>query len=156
MSKISGYYSRIKTKLLFQGNRVNFKTFRTKGVPYIKSRGTGTISIGENFAMNNGLAGSFIGYDVPCAFIVENGCRIVIGNNVGMSQTTLVAHANIIIGDDVKIGSGTRIFTSDFHSLQSEIRRSNRDKEERKVGDVTIGNDVFIGTGSIIPSATKA
>lgn len=42
------------------------------------------------------MYGNIIGFDVPCSFIVSDNCEIRIGDNVGISQTTLIAHANII------------------------------------------------------------
>lgn len=57
--------------------------------------------------------------------------------------------ANIKILNNVKIG-GTCIYTSDFHSLNAEIRRSKEDLQQRKTAPVTIGNDVFIGAHCII------
>ena len=83
-------------------------------------------------------------------FIVYENAQISIGTNVGLSQSTLVAHANITIGNNVKIGGGTCIYTSDFHSLNANIRRTKNDIKSRKTSPVKIGNDVFIGAKCII------
>ena len=64
------------------------------------------ISIGNNFAMNNGLRHNPIGCPQPCTFFVDRDASIEIGDNVGISQATLISHCSIKIGDNVKIGGG--------------------------------------------------
>ena len=142
--------SRAKTMFTFWGNNVSYSTFRTSGCPYINTRKTGSIIIGSNFAMNNGMAGNNIGFNVPCTFVADNGCKIVVGSNVGISQTALIAHADITIGNNVKIGGGTCIYTSDFHSLDADKRRSPLDAQSRKQASVIIEDDVFIGARCLI------
>lgn len=142
--------SAIKTRYTFWGNNVKYSTFRTTGCPYINTKNTGSIVIGSNFAMNNGMAGNIIGFNVPCSLVVNDGSKICIGDNVGISQTTLVAHSNITIGNNVKIGGGTCVYTSDFHSLNYTIRRTKDDGMMRKSAPVVIEDDVFIGARCLI------
>ena len=100
--------------------------------------------------MNNYFDGNPIGYDVQCCFVVGNNATIKIGDNVGISQTALIAIADIIISDNVKIGGGTKLYTSDFHSLDWKVRKTIADREQRKSAPIIIGQDVFIGAGCII------
>lgn len=86
----------------------------------------------------------------PCTFFVDKGCILKIGNNVGISQSALIAHANLSVGDNVKIGGGTCVYTSDFHSLDSQIRASKDDLKHRKCASVVIENNAFIGARCII------
>lgn len=146
-----GWINTLATKMILKGNNVLFDSFRTSGIPYVMvARGAKGMSIGENFAMNNGISHNPIGMPQPCTFFVDRGCSITIGNNVGISQTALIAHADIIIGDNVKIGGGTCVYTSDFHSLNSELRRTGEDLKNRKSAPVTIEHDAFIGARCII------
>lgn len=146
-SIIDTFIATIKLKC----NYVEYKNFRTGGVPHVMvARGAKGMTIGKNFAMNNGIYHNPIGMPQPCTFFVDRGCSITIGDNVGISQTALIAHDTITIGDNVKIGGGTCVYTSDFHSLDAEIRRTKEDKKYRKTAPVTIGNDVFIGARCII------
>lgn len=144
-------YSKIVTKCLFYLNNIHFGSFRTRGIPLVivskKSKG---IFIGSKFAMNNGLENNAIGIPQKCTFLVSDNCSITIGNNVGISQTALIAHADITIKDNVKIGGGTNIYTSDFHSLDPGIRSSVDDKAKRVSKPVVIENDVFIGARCLI------
>jgi acetyltransferase-like isoleucine patch superfamily enzyme len=50
----------------------------------------------------------------------------------------------------VNIGGNVRIFDHDFHALDAEVRRSPRDAAECATRPIVIGDDVFIGTNSII------
>ena len=100
--------------------------------------------------MNNGVKGNPIGCYERCTFFVDRGATLSIGDNVGISQAALVAIADITIGDNVKIGGGVQVFSSDFHSLDSKVRASDEDMKYRKSAPVKIGNGVFIGARSII------
>lgn len=146
-----GWINTLATKLILKGNNVLFDSFRTSGIPYVMvARGAKGMSIGKNFAMNNGIKGNPIGCYERCTFYVDRNSEIIIGDNVGISQTALIAHADITIGDNVKIGGGTCVYTSDFHSLNSELRRTGEDLKHRKSAPVTIEHDVFIGARCII------
>ena len=148
---LGNIWNKMCTYIIFICNNVKHRNFRTGGIPYIMvERNSKGISIGENFAMNNGIKYNPIGIPQPCSLVVYIGGSIKIGNNVGISQTALVAHNDITIGDNVKIGGGCCIYTSDFHSLDPKIRRTKEDCKNRKTAPVHIGNDVFIGAHSII------
>lgn len=146
-----GIINYICTSIHFVGNGVKYKNFATRGVPYVMvARGAKGMTIGKDFAMNNGISHNPIGMPQPCTFFVDRGCALTIGNNVGISQTALIAHADITIGNNVKIGGGTCIYTSDFHSLDANIRRTGEDMKYRKSLPVHIADDVFIGARCII------
>ena len=119
------------TKWILTGNNVVYKSFYTNGLPYIMVARGGKFSIGENFAMNNGIKGNPIGCYERCTFFVDRGAVLTIGDSVGMSQAALVCHKSITIGDNVKIGGGVCIYDTDFHSLDPIIRRSREDLKNR-------------------------
>ena len=82
--------------------------------------------------MNNGMKGNPIGCFNKCTFFVDRNATLKIGNNVGISQTALIAIEEINIGNNVKIGGGSYLYTSDFHSLDPIIRNSKEDLVKRK------------------------
>ncbi len=150
---ILSIYSRLATWVILKGNGVLFSSFLTNGVPKVLTSKGCMISIGKNFKMNNGYYGNQIGYNLPCTFHVEKGGSITIGNSVGMSQTTLYSSkgGDIRIGNNVLIGGGVKIYGTDFHSLDFHDRRIfELDIQKRKSSAITIGNDCFIGAGTII------
>lgn len=140
----------ILTEMTFRGNGVKFSRFRTGGRPYVIVARGGKMTIGRNFAMNNGIKHNPIGMPQPCTFFVDRGCTLTIGDNVGVSQTALIAHADLSIGDNVKIGGGTCVYTSDFHSLDATIRASKDDMKHRVNMPVFIEHDAFIGARCLI------
>lgn len=150
-SIISNYMDRTITKIHFNGNNVECSSFKTRGVPYVmvamKSRG---IKIGDNFSMNNGLKNNPIGCPQSCTFWVGENASIIIGKNVGISQTALISHCDITIGNNVKIGGGTCVYTTDFHSLDASIRSGEDDIKYRRSDPVEIKDNVFIGAKCII------
>jgi len=148
---LDGYFSYTYSIINFKCNRVKYSSFRTKGVPFIDVPRNASLILGDNFAMNNGMSGNQIGFNVPCTFIVYPNKKLTIGNNVGISQAAIIAMDDVIIGDNVKIGGGVRIYTSDFHSLDYQVRRDrNQDMATRTTRPVQIKNDAFIGSGSVI------
>ena len=79
---------------------------------------------------------------------------IEIGNQVGISGTTIYAREKISIGDNTLIGANTKIFDNDFHPLDVDARNNNQfDKLVLK--PVEIGQNVFIGCNCIITKGTK-
>lgn len=151
VGKIVAQKDRFITAYHFCGNGVQYKNYHTGGIPYVMvARKAKGFTIGNNFYMNNNNACNPIGVNSPCTFFVDNGCSLTIGDNVGISQTALIAHADITIGDDVKIGGGTCIYTTDFHSLDASIRSSEEDTKHKKTAPVVVGNNVFIGAHCII------
>ena len=81
----------------------------------------------------------------------EEGAKIIIGDNVGMSSPCLWARSSITVGNNVNIGACCVIMDHDADSLDHELRRSRADE----LGDIAsapivIGDDVLIGTGCYI------
>lgn len=149
----SDAYSLMKFKLSLLLNNVEHKRITSFGCPYIAVSPNGTCIIGDNFRMSNGVRFNPIGYPQPCQIVVTNGAKLEIGKNVGMSQAALICHHSITIGDDVKIGGGVKIYDTNFHSLNPEVRRVREmDMKEKKCRPVVIDHDAFIGAGSIILS----
>ncbi|MFC6860079.1 acyltransferase [Zunongwangia atlantica 22II14-10F7] len=136
--------------LVFKGNNVIFKNIKSTGVPYVMVAKGGKLIIGEKFAMNNGISGNPIGYYDKCTFFVNNGAKLIIGNNVGISQTALICHAGITIGNNVKLGGGVKVYDTDFHSLDAKIRASKKDSLNKMKAPIFIKDNAFVGAGSIV------
>jgi acetyltransferase-like isoleucine patch superfamily enzyme len=101
--------------------------------------------------MNNGNMGNPIGRPQKCIFFVDRGATLTIGENVGISSTAIVAHQQIAIGNNVKIGGGVCIYDTDFHSLNPESRKHKEtDKPQTRNKPVVIGDNVFIGAHSTL------
>lgn len=149
--KIKRLFSMINTKYVLKKHGVRYGQYRIVGTPIIEVGKGDTIVLGNNLCMNNGLLANQIGFNSPCVLRTDGG-SIFIGENVGMSQTTLIATgADITIGNYVLMGGGVKIYTTDFHSLDYQKRRDVKaDLMDRKCALVSIGDDCFIGAGVMI------
>ena len=86
--------------------------------------------------------------------IVARGTgKIVIGDRVGMSGSTIYARESITIGDDTLIGANCKIIDNDFHPIDPAERLSGS-LDHLKTKPVVIGKNVFIGCNSIILKGT--
>lgn len=137
--------------ILFYVNKVNYKNFKTKGLPKLMVARGGEFKIGSDFRMNNNMVSNPIGCAQPCMFFVDRGAILTIGNNVQMSQSAVVCHENITIGNHVKLGGGVCIYDTDFHSIDANLRKNNETDFFNKVKkSVVIEDNVFVGAHSII------
>lgn len=122
----------------------NIKTFN--GIPAIVvSIKSSCVVFGNNVLFNNF---NDAGWYSKCSIWVREGGRLVVGNNTGFNGVLVYSSNSITIGENVKIGGGTRIFDTDFHSLNAEVRRGLDDEAVSK--PIVIEDDVFIGTSCII------
>ena len=76
--------------------------------------------------------------------------RLTIGNDVGLSGSTICAVTSVTIGDRVLLGSDVIITDSDGHSLAPEERRYGGFPDGAPNNAVVIGDDVFIGARSMV------
>ena len=133
--------------LYFKLNNVNFsKKYTINGLLSIKNKGRLTIK--NNFRCNSGVKFNPIGGDIICRLIVHKKANLTIGENVGISNSTIVATNSIIIEDNVLIGGGCKIWDTDFHSIDPLIRKDN-DNDIKSV-PIKISSNAFIGAGTII------
>ena len=150
--RLSSLLGRLYVRSFGRRNNIKFgERMIINGFPLIFCSGQGVLKIGDDFVMNSGKYYNQIGRNQPCYLIVYGKGAIVIGNNVGMSSSSIVCFEGVTIGDNVKIGGGTVIYDSDFHSLDySERIQMPEIKSNVRTKPVFIDNNVFIGAHSII------
>ena len=118
--------------------------------PYFLTGKGGRLIIGKYFKANNKVNSNSIGLIQPCIFNISTpGSLIKLGNNVGISGSTINATLSITIGNDVLIGSGCIITDTDSHPL-SVIDRINNNLSAIQSKPIIICDNVFIGARSII------
>lgn len=91
---ISHFWNHVCTWWIMKGNNIQFCQYKTNGVPYIMIARGGKCYIGKNFIMNNGVKGNPIGCYQKCTIFVDREGELVIGDNVGISQTALLHKKN--------------------------------------------------------------
>lgn len=110
----------------------------------------GELIIGNDFKCNNKIKSNSIGLIQPSIFnISAPNSRIIIGDNVGISGSTICATTSVTIGNNVLIGSGCLISDTDSHPIDWEDRLYDRNEKTRKAS-IVIEDNAFIGARSII------
>lgn len=125
------------------------KKSNIRGLIHISN--SGTISIGDNFKVNSGQRYNPIGGDSIFQLICHKGGELLIGQNVGISNSTIVCTKAVSIADNVCIGGGCKIWDTNFHSLNKDVRHTALDCGDNVAkADVFIDSNVFIGANCII------
>jgi acetyltransferase-like isoleucine patch superfamily enzyme len=143
------YINKVINSYTLKRHRVSHGSFRIYGLIRIVNNG-GRLVLGERFSANSGKKYNPIGGDTVLNLIVFRPSAVLIfGKNAGISNSTIVCWDRVEIGDNVVIGGGCRIWDTNFHSLDAQIRTSGNDQDIR-TAPVKIGDNVFIGAGVII------
>ena len=104
------YFYQVLSKLILLGNGVKFSSnLVCSGLPIINISRTGYLKIGDNCKINSSTNSNPIGRNTPSMLIVRDGAQLIIGNNVGMSGSTIICHKEVNIGNNVKIGGGSGV-----------------------------------------------
>lgn len=152
ITKCSVTFSTLRSKmsLYWQGASVG-KAFRTVGPCYFKMRDAGSILIGDHVTFIASTRSNRVGLSNPVVLETWGDGTIEIGNFSGGSSVVISARSSVTIGKHVLIGGNVRIVDNDFHSLDFEKRRNPAmDRTDIKSGPIRIGDDVLIGTNSMI------
>lgn len=119
-----------------------------KSTPILRINRKGYLRLGNNVIFNSYTDHSWYS---RCYFWVMKQAELTIGNNSGMNGVMVFCSRKISIGDNVKIGGGTRISDTDHHSLNYIERRDAKLDSLHAASDpINIGDDVFIGANCYI------
>lgn len=136
-------------------NYINFILSRVQGsFPKIKGRFLiinkgGRIVFGKSIRINSSRYANIIGGDTRASLVVEAGAELRFGDNVSISNSAICCAHKVVIGNNVMIGGGCRIWDSDFHPI-NHIQRELTPNSNFITKPVIIEDNVFIGGGSII------
>ena len=146
--KIVGLFNKLYNFIMIKRQHVIYgNNFTINGK--IKICSLGTVKVGENVRVNSGKNYNIIGGDIRTNWIVFEDASVTIGDNVGMSNSTIVAKKNVQIDNNVMIGGGCKIYDTDFHSIMYCERMQSPDPGVKSV-PVVISEGAFIGANSII------
>ena len=135
-------------KIIFIYQEISVGSFRINGV--LKIYNDGHISIGDNFKANSGKNYNPIGGDTTLRLICHKNAKLIIVDNVGISNSTIKCSNGITIENNVLIGGGCKIWDTDFHSLNYKIRGTKNDWDLSNNHKIIIKKHAFIGGGSKI------
>jgi acetyltransferase-like isoleucine patch superfamily enzyme len=107
-------------------------------------QGNGELVFGDNVTV-----------DGKCAFIFASRYTdrpaLVVGSNSGIGHNcSFVVGKRITIGEHVRIGAYVTFFDSPGHPLHAQNRKAGAPANPEDVRPISIGNNVWIGTGAVI------
>ena len=153
LNKIEMSFNEIYNRLIFiRAMRHGIVSCSAK-LPTIRGRihisNLGELKLGGDIRINSGRNYNVIGGSERCNLVIQRNAVMKLGNNVGISNSTIVASKSIIIEDDVRIGGNVKIYDTDFHSVNLEERLRTTDRGIC-CDPIKIGEGAFIGAHSII------
>lgn len=116
-------------------------------------KGSRIIFKGSRHVINSSKLSNLIGLYQRTIIVARRGGSIVIGDNVGISGSTIYANNDIKVGNNVLIGGNCKIIDNDFHPLNVEDRVTNNAAKINSC-PIEIGDGCFIGANSIILKGT--
>jgi acetyltransferase-like isoleucine patch superfamily enzyme len=137
-------------RLYFAWHRVRWGIgWRMFGLPLIQRHGGSHISIGHNLQMRNWFTTNPLGINHRCVLATWSmEAFIHIGDNVGMSGTSIVTETGITIGSRVRIGANSVIADTDFHPLAAAERQAHPKAGQSR--PIIIEDDVFLGMNVLV------
>lgn len=128
-----------------------------KGIPVIYRAKGASLKIGDHVTIRSSFLSNLIGLYSRTIIVARiPGTIIEIGNNVGISGSTIYARKGVYIGDNTCIGGNCKILDNDFHPLDYETRNiqlsgeRGGDCDKIPCKEIRIGKNCFIGCNSII------
>lgn len=123
---------------------------RFHGVPIVTCIADSTIWVGDRVGLCSHSRHTALGVARPVILrTLCAGATIEIGDDSGLSATTICAARAVKIGRRCLIGADVVIMDTDFHPL-SPVGRRYSGMTNARVSPVEIEDDVFIGTRAIV------
>ena len=124
-------------------------------LPVFKLPGTSKIVLGNKVVLNSDDDNSNTALTYRCTLACGLTGSIEIGDNSMLNGVSITAYQKVVIGKNCQIASCTLISDTDFHPInpltrQKEVLGHSFDRNEVNKKPVFIGDNVWIGWGSII------
>lgn len=132
---------------ILKKNKVKYGNVFINGKLFLKNKGV--LILNDGVRINSKYSFNPIGGQSFSTIIVNNGAKLLIDKNTGISNSTIVCWNDIYIGKDVFIGGDCRIYDTDFHPIKFNDRVLNN-VNKIKTKPIIIEDGCFIGAGCII------
>lgn len=139
---------------MFAKYRITHRNLTFKGWSVICPLSGGNIKMGGGTTLLSSFSSNMLGLYQRCIIVARYGGKIEIGENCGISGSTIYAWDSIKIGAYTRVGANCKIIDNDFHPVEMEYRHKALNKEYARRAPIVIGKDCFIGMNSIILKGT--
>lgn len=120
------------------------------GLPIVELKPGSKVVLGARLSLCSDSRHTALGVSRPVILrTLLSGAQISIGDESGLSGTTICAANSVRIGNRCLIGADVLIADTDFHPLAAENRRY-KGASEAASKPVVIEDDVFVGARSIV------
>src|SRR5450830_1216116 len=144
------YWSIASALLFWQKGIVCSTPIECIGLPIIELTVDSKVVFGARLTLCSDSRYTALGVSRPVILrTLMPGAQISIGDESGLSGTTICAAKSVSIGKRCLIGADVLIADTDFHPIAMEGRRY-KGVSDAKSSPVVIEDDVFIGARSII------
>jgi acetyltransferase-like isoleucine patch superfamily enzyme len=127
------------------------KDVRFYGMPIVDIAKGSSIKIGDRVVLCSDSRFTSLGVNHPVVMrTLRSGAEIVIGNDCGLSGSSICSASRVQLGNECLIGANVVISDTDFHPIEPFRRRFNNNSDAIKTAPVIIQDNVFIGTGVTI------
>ena len=123
--------------------------WRILGMPIIQRHRASEILLGDGLSLRSWPRTNPLVPAHPVVLATRTGTALIrIGDDCGLTGTTIVAAEEVVLGNRVLIGANVTLADTDFHPLTPEGRA--KDINAGKHAPIHIGDDVFVGMNSLI------
>lgn len=146
-------------KIYFFLNNIKYgKNFRVFNHLYLKIHVGALVQIGNNCTIMSGAGLNPLSRNIKTCIYVGKKATLKLGNDVGISSSTLWVKESVSIGNSVAIGADCIIMYTDAHNLDWKIRCSEETNEYGESVDmvtaasapIVIEDNVLVGARCII------
>ena len=126
-----------------------------------------SVFLGSHVTLDSSPRANPLGGSSPCVLrTMTSTARLILGDRVGLSSSTIVSGNSIEIGEDTILGAGSMVLDNDFHVSGhgfSWLTEYSKNSKPVKIGrgcfigarsmilkGVTLGDRVVIGAGSVV------
>ncbi|MDT4330077.1 acyltransferase [Methylomonas sp. MED-D] len=150
--KLRYWYWQISARMLARVHGVVLgRGCKFYGMPIFSIAKDSKIIIGDRVVFCSDSRFTALGVNHPVILrTLQPGAVLMIGDDCGLSGTSICAAKYVSIGKRALLGANVSIFDTDFHAKASDNRRYCKDPVKIAVKPVEISDDVFIGANSII------
>ncbi len=144
---------------IFLLNNIKYgKNFRVFNHLYLKIHVGALVQIGNNCTIMSGAGLNPLSRNIKTCIYVGKKATLKLGNDVGISSSTLWVKESVSIGNSVAIGADCIIMDTDAHNLDWKIRCSEETNEYGESVDmvtaasapIVIEDNVLVGARCII------
>lgn len=127
-----------------------------QGWPIVSMAKDSSIKIGARCVICSDSGINALGVNHPVVLrTLSPGAEIVIGEDTGLSGGSICAAKSVQIGAGCLIGANVTLADTDFHAVNPNNRRYNKNPAEIAVAPIVIEDNVFIGADVFVVKGVR-